>query len=121
MRRWPLWAQCALWLAILPVAEWLSFPACFVAGGLLLALLPRARRADWRGRLAYTLLGLAVVASFAALVLGPAKAQQDGAMTDCWVGHLADWSHPAGVPVWAIASTTEVLRYALMPFGQVLV
>src|SRR4029079_1604521 len=26
----------------------------------------------------------------------------------------------AGVPVWAVASTLEVLRYALLPFGQVL-
>ena len=42
-------------------------------------------------------------------------------MTGCWVNHFADWSRPAGVPAWAVASTLEVLRYAAMPFGQVLV
>jgi hypothetical protein len=120
IRDLPLRVQCALWLAVLPVAEWLAFPGCFVAGGLLLALLPAARRANWPDRLAYVVLGLAVVGSFVALAVGPAKAQQDGAMTGCWVNHFADWSRPAGVPVWAVASTLEVLRYALMPFGQVL-
>jgi hypothetical protein len=120
MRDWPLRSQCLVWLVVLPVAEWLSFPACFVAGGLLLALLPTAIRANWRDRIAFGSLGIAVVGSFVALALGPAKAQQDGAMTGSWVGHFADWSHPAGVPVWATVSTIEVLRYALMPLGQVL-
>lgn len=117
----PLRTQCILWLAVLPVAEWLSFPACFAGGGLLLALLPTAIRANWPDRLAYGVLGLGVIGSFAALALGPAKAQQDAAMKGSWVGHFADWSQPAGVPIWAVASTTEVLRYALMPLGQVLV
>jgi hypothetical protein len=115
---WPLLAQCLLWVAILPVVQWLSFPACFVAGGLLLALLPVALRARWSDRLAYAALGLAVVGSFVALALGPAKAQQDGAMTGCWVNQFADWTRPAHVPIWAAASTAEVLRYALMPLGQ---
>jgi hypothetical protein len=116
----PLRVQCAVWLAILPVAEWMAFPACFVSGGVLLALLPAVRRAGWLDRLAHGVLGLAVVGSFLALAVGPANAQQDGAMTGCWVNHFADWSRPAAVPVWAAASTLEVLRYALLPFGQVL-
>jgi len=117
---WPLGLRCAAGVVILPVAEWLSFPACFVVGGLLLALLPAALQASRRERIASVSLGLAVVGSFVGLALGPARAQQDGAMTGCWVNHFADWSHPAYVPVWAVASTTEVLRYALMPFGQLL-
>ena len=119
-RDWPLRFQCLLWLAVLPVAEWLTFPGCFISGGLLLALLPTAVLAGRLDRLMYGLLGLAVVGSFVALALGPAKAQQDGAMTGCWVHHFADWSRPAHVPVWAFVSTLEVLRYALMPLGQVL-
>jgi hypothetical protein len=116
----PVWLQCLLWLVVLPVAEWLSFPACFVAGGLLLALLPDAIRAGRRDRLVYTALGLAVLGSFVALALGPARAQQDGAMAGCWVDHFADWTRPAHLPVWATAATAEVVRYALMPLGQIL-
>ena len=119
-RDWPLRFQCALWLAILPVVEWLTFPGCFISGGLLLSLLPTARRAGGRDRVMFWLLGLAVVASFVVLALGPARAQQDGAMTGCWVNHFADWSRPGIVPLWAFLSTLEVLRYALMPLGQVL-
>ena len=119
-RELPVRVQCALWVAVLPVVEWLTFPGCFIAGGLLLALLPAAWRAGRVDRLAYGLLGLAVVGSFVALAVGPAKAQQDGAMTGCWVHHFADWSRPASVPVWAFVSTLEVLRYALLPLGQIL-
>jgi hypothetical protein len=119
-RELPLRLQCLVWLPILPVAEWSTFPGCFVAGGVLLALLPPAWRARWPDQLAYAALGLAVVGSFVVLALGPAKAQQDGAMTGCWAHHFADWSRPATVPMWAVVSTTEVLRYALMPVGQVL-
>ncbi|HEX3152133.1 MAG TPA: hypothetical protein VHR66_28935 [Gemmataceae bacterium] len=153
-RDWPLRWQCMLWMVFLPVAEWFSFPACFVAGGLLVALLweivalslreriarlaqpeasdlspepalltsrgARGLRASWPDLLSYCLLGITVVGSFVALAFGPAKAQQDGAMTDCWVNQFADWSQPGFVPIWGIASTAEVLRYALMPLGQLL-
>jgi hypothetical protein len=87
---------------------------------LLLALLPAAVRSGRLDRLAFGLLGLAVVGSFVALAAGPAKAQQDGAMTGCWMNQFADWTRPAGVPVWTAISTLEVLRYALVPLGQVL-
>jgi hypothetical protein len=120
-RELPLRLQCLLWLPILPIAEWLTFPGCFIAGGLMLALLPAALRSRWPDRIAFALLGFAAVGSFVALAVGPAKAQQDGAMTGCWVHHFADWSRPANVPIWIVVSTSEVLRYALMPFGQALI
>ena len=47
---WPLWRRCLPAAVVAPFAVWASFPACFVAGGLLLGLLPSAtrRRTDWR-------------------------------------------------------------------------
>ena len=113
--------QCALWAVVLPVLVWLSYPACFVAGGLLLAMIPDALRGGWRDRLAHLGLSVVVAGSFAALALGPAHAQRDAALSDYWVAQLADWNRPLRVPAWAVAATLEVDRYALLPLGQALV
>src|SRR5205085_2160452 len=114
-RHWPLARQCGVWALVLPVLLWLSYPACFVAGGLLLAMIPDALRGRWPDRIALVGLGLAVTAAFAALALGPAHAQRDAALSDYWVAQLADWNRPLQVPVWAVAATLEVDRYALLP------
>ena len=119
-RRWSLAAQCGLWAVALPLLVWLSYPTCFVGGGLLLALLPDALRCNWKGRLAYLLAGAALAGLFAALAFGPAHAQRDSALSGYWAAQLADWSRPLRVPVWAVTATLEVDRYALMPLGQVL-
>lgn len=115
-----LTTQCALWALVFPVLVWFSYPTCFVAGGLLLGLLPDAIRGGWAGRIAYVTAGATMAGSFAALALGPAHAQRDSALSDYWVAQLADWHHPQRVPVWAVAATLEVDRYALMPLGQLL-
>ena len=119
-RPWSLGWQCALWVVVLPAALWLSYPACFIAGGLLLALLPGLIAAKWGSRTAYVGLVFAVAGSFAFLVLGPAAAQRDGPMESCWVRHFADWDHPFDVPAWSLFSTLEVFRYGLFPLGQTL-
>lgn len=113
-------AQCGLWTILLPVLVWFSYPTCFVAGGLLLGLLPAAIRSSWTGRLAYLVAGVVMAGSFAVLALGPARAQRDAALTDYWVSQLADWNRPFHVPVWAVGALFEVDRYALMPVGQAL-
>lgn len=120
-RHWPLVRQCAPWAVVLPVLLWLSYPACFAAGGLLLAMAPAAPRGGWRDRLALAGLGVVVAGSFAALALGPAHAQRDAALSDYWVAQLADWNHPLRVPVWAVGATLDVDRYALLPWGHALV
>ena len=119
-RSWSLAARCGLWAVVLPVLVWFSYPTCFVAGGLLLGLLPDAVRSGWPGRLAYVGAGVAMAGSFAALALGPAHAQRDHALSDYWMAQLADWHHPLRVPVWAVTATLEVDRYALLPLGQLL-
>jgi len=45
--RRPVWAQCLVAAAVAPVCIWISFPACFVCGGVLVAWLPSAWRAGW--------------------------------------------------------------------------
>lgn len=102
-----------------PPLIFLSFPACFLFGGVLVALLPQVRsERRWR---AYGGVAVAVGVSFLLLALGPAKAQKDGAMMSCWLGFFPDWSRPLSVPGWIVVSSAEVYRYCLPPLGQLLV
>ena len=116
----PVWKRCLPAVLVVPPAVWLSYPACFVAGGLLIALLPAAGRAGWGGRVSYGLLALATGAAFVALAVGPAAAQRTAAMDDCWQDHFAPYDRPLVVPVWAVVSTFEVVRYCLLPLGNAL-
>ncbi len=118
---WLPWKRCLPAVIVAPLAVWASYPGCFVCGGLILGLLPSAVRRDasWRDRTALGLLVFSVVAAFAALALGPAAVQRNGAMESCWTDHFPDWSRPGSVPVWAAAGTFEVARYCLIPVGQV--
>jgi hypothetical protein len=113
--------QSLLWLPLLPAFVWLSFPGCFIAGGVLLTLLVGVwhsrRLRDWG--LASS-VALAVGISFVLLALGPAKAQRDGAMESCWMNQFPNWSQPLKVPFWSLFSTLEVIRYNVMPVGHLL-
>jgi hypothetical protein len=115
------WVRYLLAAAAAPVLLWLSFPACFVFGGLLVAWLPGAWQSRWPDRAAFAVFAAAVGVSFVALAVGPAAAQRDGTMESCWVRQFPDWSRPWWVPFWSLFSTLEVGRYALYPLGQVLV
>ena len=116
----PVWKRCLPAVLVVPPAIWVSYPACFVAGGLLLALLPAAWRSGWSGRGSYVLLALATGAAFVALVVGPAAAQRTAAMDECWQDHFVPYGRPLFVPVWAVVSTFEVVRYCLLPAGNAL-
>jgi hypothetical protein len=116
---WALWKRCVPAALVAPFAVWVSFPACFVAGGLVVGLVPAAVRSGWGGRAALAVLAAAVGVSFLALALGPAAAQRCAAMESCWTAHFPDWSRPWFVPAWSVLQTLEVCRYCLMPVGQV--
>lgn len=117
---WPLAKRCLPAATLAPVAIWMSFPACFVAGGLLVALVPAAIRSGGTGRAAYLALAATVGVSFFSLALGPVAAQRSVAMDGCWTAHFPDWSRPWSVPIWSVVQTLEVARYCLYPAGQFL-
>ena len=102
-----------------PLLVFLSYPACFLYGGVLAASLPAVWR---RGRLSaladYVLLCMTLVLAFGLLVAGPAQAQRDGAIMSCWLSFFPDWSRPWSVPGWAAASTFGVFRYCFKPLGE---
>ena len=120
LRTWPLAARLVLFAFLAPALIWLSFPGCFLYGGLLVAPLP----AVWRERrlasgLAYGLLALAVLGSFC-LLLHVIHARRNTSMEGCWVQQFPNWSRPWSVLPWAVFSTFDVVRYCFHPTGHAL-
>ncbi len=110
---------CLLFAALAPLMIWTSYPACFLLGGLVLALLP----AVWRQRsieagLCFGLLGVSISGAFLALLLGPIHAQHDPVIHECWQNSFPDWSRPWSVPGWAFLSTLGACRYCCKPVGE---
>src|SRR5205807_8441152 len=91
----PLWKRLLFFALPAPVLIFLSYPACFLYGGVLAAFLP----AVWRdGKVpawaAYGLLAAAVAGSFLALLLGPVHAQHDPTIAACWADAFPDGGRP---------------------------
>jgi len=118
---WPLRPRLAAYILLTPPLIFLAYPACFLYGGVLLALLPEVGQTRLRRPwLLYALLAVVVFASFALLVLGPVRAQRCELMTSDWLTKFPPWERPRAVPGWIAASTVEIARYGLKPCGQFL-
>jgi hypothetical protein len=97
-----------LWMLALamPLAQGMSHPAVFVAGGLALGLAVPV----WKSRRARTILawltyGAVMTATFVFffLLVMQGQAEDTGeAMRRYWAGGFPPWSTPAWVPVWLI-------------------
>jgi hypothetical protein len=116
-----LTCRLAMFAALAPVAIFLSFPACFVVGGVLLAVLPCA----WQQRrssigLTFSLACVSALLSFAILYIGPIRAQQNAEMASCWVSQFPNWNRPWTVPGWTVFSSLDVMRYCFEPSGHIL-
>lgn len=140
MRSWPLRRQLLIYAALAPVLICLSYPACFLYGGLLVALLPavweEGKRSNsnsvaatvpgWRmpcGELtAYGLLTLSVAGSFLLVYLGPIRAQRCPEIVQYWIGvrAFADWGRLWTVPLWSMTATLNMVDYFCRPVGHVL-
>jgi hypothetical protein len=118
---WTAERRLGLFAVLAPLVIFLTYPGCFLYGGVLLALLPALWRqhkpSSW---LAYGGLALTVFVSFALLLTGPVRAQRDPTILGAWEGSFPDWSRPWGVPGWAFLATLEIFRYCVEPAGAVL-
>jgi hypothetical protein len=113
---WSLPRRLAFYTLLAPVIVFLSYPGCFLYGGILAAHGPAVwRQKSWSAWLGYGLLALTVFASFTLLVLGPIHAQRGELMTSCWVREFPQWGRPWTVPFWTLYSTVEVVRYGTTP------
>lgn len=109
-----------LWLTVAaPLLIFLSYPACFVYGAILLVLLPELWK-EKRARFGYAGLALAVGLCSLLLIMGPARAQRDAVMESDWLGFFPDWGRPLSVPLWLLISTEEAFRYCFKPWGFLL-
>jgi hypothetical protein len=120
---WSLERQLLLYAALAPAVVFLSYPGCFLLGGLLLTLLPALQRARTRSGawLAYAALVLSVGTAFLLLYLGPARAQRNAGMESCWVHAFPPWGGAWwAVPVWVVKSTLDALCYCCAPAGNAL-
>ncbi len=118
----PLWRRLILFTLPAPILVFLSYPACFLYGGVLAALAPavwREKRAS--GFVAYGLLAVTVGGSFLLLLIGPVHAQHDAEVVSCWTNAFPDWDRPWTVPAWTLFSTFDIFRYCCKPLGQLLV
>jgi hypothetical protein len=118
---WSLTRQLLVYTCLAPVLIFLSYPACFLLGGLVVCLLPGVFRAGrpaawlWFGAFLAAAAG-----AFWLLWAGPIQAQRDERLLDCWKDVFPDWHRPWIVPGWAAVRLVEVVRYACEPTGDVL-
>jgi hypothetical protein len=114
--------RLALTIGLTPLLIFLSYPACFVLGGLALVLLPQViRRRRARTTLLYGGFVGVLCGSFLVLLTGPIHAQRDDTLQQCWQDMFPPWEHPWLVPSWVVLRVSEVFRYACEPVGNVLV
>jgi hypothetical protein len=120
-RTWPLGRQVLLYAALTPGLVFLSYPGCFLCGGLLTTLAVAVWRSR-RGRLwlGYGLWAAWTAACFLLLLVGPIRAQQAPEMRACWPDFFPDWHRPWSVPPWALGSTADVVHYCCNPVGEYL-
>lgn len=117
----PVGRRLLLFALPAPVLIFLSYPACFLYGGVLAATAPVVWRekkpAAWA---AYGLLAATVAGTFLLLLIGPIRAQHDPTIASCWADAFPDWGRPWTVPTWTLFSTLDVFRYCCKPLGALL-
>jgi hypothetical protein len=121
-RGWQYPRRLALFAALAPVVIFLSYPGCFIYGGLILAMLPGLwhNRKQWSSWAAFTLLVLCTLLSFYLLLVGPIRAQRTSALDACWVNY-PNWRSPHLVPFWSVEVFVQLLEHLWRPTGPILV
>ena len=120
-RMWKPVTRLLTFAALAPWLLWLSYPAVFGVGGIVLALLID-ERPHWNDRLACAagLLIVTTFVAFAALVAGPVRAQHAAPLWQIWRAALPDYARWWTVPGWLIRETIGIADYGFRPLGGLL-
>ena len=121
LRTWSLEKRLVFYALVAPIAIMLSYPGCFLMGGVLLSLLPDVWRSN-RPRAWQALVFLLATTGVAFLLLlaGPIHAQRCPDMESCWTHAFAPWDRPWRIPLWTVGSMFGLSRYCLDPVGDIL-
>lgn len=106
--------------AVVPPLLCFSYTTVFVAGSLLLALVPAAWAGGTRGRLAWLLAAATTAGTLAGLHAGPMTAQRVDSLVAEWQPHFLPQSDPAAAAGWTVRAVLGVFQQACNPSGFVL-
>jgi hypothetical protein len=120
-RDWAPVKRLLTFSVVAPCLLWLSYPAAFVMGGTILALVADLRPdADHRVALAAGLLVATAGGAFGLLMNGPVHAQRVLPLLQVWRDALPDYARWWTMPEWLIRQTLGVADYGFRPLGGLL-
>ncbi len=121
LRSWSLEKRVVFYALLAPVVIMLSYPGCFLMGGVILSLLPDIWRSNRRQAwMALAFLAMTTGVAFLLLLAGPIHAQRCADMESCWTHAFAPWDRPWRIPLWTAGSLFGLSRYCLDPVGDFL-
>ena len=94
-----------------------SYPAAFIIGGLLLALLPFAYCERVRGLAAWSVASSAALVTFACLYFGPIKNQRVEGLVSEWERMYPNFHEPETIPWWVVVHTATIFQFCFNPIG----
>ena len=117
-KHWRPGRRLVLFAGLAPLVIFLSYPGCFVYGGLLIALLPGLWdcRRQWQAWLGYTALVAVTFTAFFLLLIGPIRAQQTAALAGHWTDY-PEWHEPWLVPLWSVGVSIRLWEHLWRPTG----
>ncbi len=116
-QEWSAVKRLALLAVLIPPILCASYPAVFILGGMLLALLPAAYRERFRGLASWAVASAAALVTFACLYFGPIQKQRVEGLVSEWDSKFPKFHEPETLPGWVIETTTTTFQYCFNPVG----
>lgn len=116
---WTVTRRLVVLAVLIPLILCFCYPAAFVIGALLLALLSDVWKAGWRGRIVWMIAAGAAAFTFAVLYFGPVKAQRVTKLVTEWESKYPNFADPLSIPWWFVQHTFGVFQNSYNPSGFV--
>jgi len=119
---WPVWRRAALLALAGPLIIFLSYPGCFVCGGVLLALVPDAWKTRRDGRVwgASMLAAATCAGAFLLLLEGPIRSQKTGDLQNWWTSQYLVLGNPLRMAGSCLEGFATLFEHFWRPTGGVL-
>ncbi len=114
---WSATKRMLVLTAVIPAVLCTSYPAAFIVGGLLVALLPFAYRERFRGLALWVLASSVALSTFALLYFGPIRNQRVEGLVSEWERMFPNFHQPETVPWWVLVHTSTIFQFCFNPIG----